>query len=1458
VSPQTVNSFFSDNMTDKDPSAIPELTMSNYPAWSRKINGYFRRHLLYNLVHEKDPRPVDDTDAQTTWDDKMMKAAGIIEQTLDDTNATHCEGLFGDAVSMWRKLEQVHNAKTPGTRFTSMNTLFNIKKDENEELESLITRTKAAMQRVKNLRPAGSAPTVTVTSATGATTGVVYTLETFDSELIVMTLLRALPESYNHLVSSLYIQSDLDLEMVERAFRAEDNHRKQATSEPASAHRAFVPHHQRTPSAPNQNQPNRWCNHCQRGGHTDATCWIQHPSLRPPRRHQHHHSQPNANAAEAPAQANATTTPNASTSPPPEAHSNLNCDTGATCSMMGDEQSFNTLNPWVREIRLANGRSIYSKGEGDVIFQPWVNGKFSTNPIIFPNVLFAPDLKSNLFSVLSMARKDGYEIRINSKQMEFYREDELKMTARINDNCVAYLNGRVLTSETALASSTLPLNRELWHRRLGHFHHAGIEKIVRDKTVDDLELDSNQPPDPICHPCLAGKQTRAVHTKPMARADEILDRVFMDLHGPIPVESMPDRAKYWFPMVDDMSGYTVIALLRTKDQALQAFRQYKAMVETHTNKKIKSLRDDKGGEFISNEFKQLCAEAGIKREHTNRATPEQNGVVERVNRRISEGATALLNEANLPPSFWGLAVQAYVHVMNRVPSRSRGDKTPYELFWKKKPSVKRLRVFGCAAYVHVQKEQRRALESHTRKCILVGYPIDRPGWTFWDPKTRKIFHSDSATFDEREFPGTSRPKEPQVVLLPNEDESEPAPVPEPINNVPEEDPGPEEPHNEEPEEPAVIVAGRPLMHPNPPANPEVEPEADSEGEQEIGPQLAPNPRLPRLPREVAQLRSHFSNPPSNLPSRRTTRGRQQGAMTEPDTDEDEEEEVELAEALMSDVLEEKEIRQRSPAPTEYVYIPLVDAVEYALSTDITIEPRTLAEALTRPDADKYVESAIEEVKAHLDNGTWTVVRLPKGKRAIGSRWVFKIKRNADGSVDRYKGRIVAKGYSQREGVDYTETFAPTARFGALRAVIALAALEDMELESIDIATAFLNGVIDAEVYMQKPEGVEIPGHEGPEWVLKLLKALYGIKQGPRCWSKRLHTVMTDIGFRRLECDHSVFVYERDGVKVIVPVHVDDLVLASKSKEGIAKVKSELMERFKLRDQGPTSFILGVRLERDREQRTIALSQPAYIDSILRAYGMQDCNPANVPMDPKMRLSSKMSPTTEAEKAKMKTVPYREAVGKLLYLSIATRPDIAYAVSVLCRFTDNPGREHWGAVKRILRYLKKTRNYKLIYAPNTSNELFTTHSDADLGGNPDNSRSTAGFVISIGGGAVLWSSRLQRQVAMSSTEAEYTTAAATGTEIIWMREFFEEIGYDISTPSTLFIDNASAIQVAKNPEHQSTMKHVHRSYHWLRERVNEGDIRVRHVPGSENVADIFTKPLGPTKFKQCCTLLGLRE
>ena len=207
--------------------------------------------------------------------------------------------------------------------------------------------------------------------------------------------------------------------------------------------------------------------------------------------------------------------------------------------------------------------------------------------------------------------------------------------------------------------------------------------------------------------------------------------------------------------------------------------------------------------------------------------------------------------------------------------------------------------------------------------------------------------------------------------------------------------------------------------------------------------------------------------------------------------------------------------------------------------------------------------------------------------------------------------------------------------------------------------------------------------------------------------------------------------------------------------------------------------------------------------------------------------------------------------------IATRPDIAYTVGVLCRFVENPGPDHWYAAKRVLRYLKGTVHTTLYYSHTPTPDLFTTYSDADLSGNPDNSRSTGGFAVCIGGGAVQWGSRLQPHVSLSSTESEYTTASKVGCEIMWMRYLFQELGYDTSRPSPLLVDNKSAIQVAKHPEHQSTMKHVHRAYHWIRDHVERGEIAVSHVPGDDNMADIFTKPLGRVKFSKFRAMLGLR-
>jgi transposase InsO family protein len=1485
-------------MSSKDYANIPILAKDNYLSWKRLITGYFLTINAAEIVQGTETRPGPGSSleaAREDWDKRNRQAAGAIQLTIDDTNAIHTTGLETDAAGQWKKLEEIHNTKTAGTRFNAMDALFSIRMEPGEDLRSLITRVTAAMQRVKSLRPGTTAPTGhTLSGGTPST----YTIETLDNELVIMTLLRALPQDYQHVRSALLIQPSLTLDTVRDAFIAEDNQRQRGAQEAIPALKAFTyqPKYHASAHSPNTSAPKSdtkppttpgaTCTYCFRTGHTEEQCFKKQKEIR---RNAARHSKSNiavtmSDSTATVSTANTATSPeifagNASTIPlPPNAHSDLNADTGASRIMMGDKTYFSSMRPYVHTIKLANGAYIHSKGEGEVIFQPWINGKFSANQVIFPNVLFAPDLQSNLISVLSLVRKEGYEVRIHEQQMEFYQDGKLRMTARIDENCVAYLDGRVVPREQANAASTCTFDRELWHRRLAHFHFEGLETLIREGLVEDLRIDNNSKPDPICVPCLSGKQHRAVHTTPTTRSDTLLHRISADLHGPIHTEALPYRALYWMPMVDEASGYVHVALLRKKSEALDAFQRFKAMAETQTGKRIKHLRDDKGGEFMSTAFEKLCETEGIIREHTIRSTPEQNGIVERVNRRISEGATALLTEARLPPSFWGFAVLAYVHVLNRCGSRAHRGATPYERWHGKKPSVKRLRVFGCAAYVHVQKDQRQALESHTHKCVFVGYPSDRAGWMFWDSSAKKIIYSDSAMFDEREFPGASiQPMTASIPvnLLPDwneqDDNTEKAddipPLPDVHTNVV----GPQNPLL-----PPVLVAGHPVL----PAPPAAAPQ---------NPVLEPAPAPQRISREVRALLdpTHFNRRPTNVPPKRNSKARNAGVLAEPPTDDEEEEEehAHLAETLPDPIthpfvpfranvavvhrradtrpasiprVDWKMPKHKRPAPLvkpDFICIPVVDAIEFALNA--SAEPTTLSEALQRPDGDKYLESAIEEVRAHLENGTWKVVRLPKGKRAIGSRWVFKIKRTVDGSIERYKGRIVAKGYAQREGVDYTETFAPTARFGALRTVIALAAIEDMELESVDISTAFLNGEIDAEVFMTKPEGVEIPGFEGPEWVLQLLKGLYGIKQGPRLWSQKLHTALSEIGFQRLECDHSVFVYERDGVKIVVPVHVDDLVFASKSKDAIERVKNELRARFKIRDQGQTSLILGVQLERDRKSRTISLSQPAYIQSILETFRMQDCNGTKTPMDEKLRLSNKMSPTSAAEKAEMKNIPYREAVGKLLYLSIATRPDISYAVGVLCRFNENPGKEHWSAVKRVLRYLKATKDYKLSYSPSTtSDEIFVTHSDADLGGNVDNARSTAGFVMTVGGGAVLWGSRLQRHVSLSSTESEYTTAAATGCEIMWMRDFLDEIGYDTSGPSTLYLDSNSALQVAKNPEHQSTMKHVNRNYHWIRERVADGDIRLIHVAGTENVADIFTKPLGFIKFDKFRALLGL--
>ncbi|CAG7852791.1 SubName: Full=Uncharacterized protein {ECO:0000313/EMBL:CCA76880.1}; Flags: Fragment [Serendipita indica DSM 11827] len=535
-------------MSTKGFSAIPVLTTGNYLAWSQKIDRYFTLNNLDDLVYglelspdsaPKDPSPGTEgegsesstsskqyvADNANEWKRRAKQASAAITLTVDETNMSQIRKLKGDPVAMWNKLEYIHNAKTSATHFNALEAFFAKTKAEGEPLASITAATNALEEQFRSLWTTN------------------YDADTLLNDLAMMSSLRMIPPESIHVRTSLLCQPNLTRDVIDAALVNEDNQQRR-NSQPAIALRAAT------------SQPTAYrsaiCDHCGKRNHTAAQYWSKAEATR--RKQEAARvaittdgstTVPNAHAAHA-------STP----SLPSTARSDLNADTGATRTMMSDESYFTMLRPLVRSIKLAN------------------DGYFSSELVTFPNVLFAPDLQSNLVSVLSMARKEGYDIRINSKQMEFYLDGKLRMTARIDDNCVAYLNGRVLTSEQAHIASILCWTMSR-HRRLGHYHHDGVDTLIRHNLVNGLKLDSNAKPDPIC-PVYCGQANSSTPYNASNSRHHSIRRVFIDLKGPVNVESMPHRAKYWMAMVDDASNFVTLSLLHSKDGAFRAFQEFQA------------------------------------------------------------------------------------------------------------------------------------------------------------------------------------------------------------------------------------------------------------------------------------------------------------------------------------------------------------------------------------------------------------------------------------------------------------------------------------------------------------------------------------------------------------------------------------------------------------------------------------------------------------------------------------------------------------------------------------------------------------------------------------------------------------------------------------------------------------------------------------------------------------------
>ena len=551
-----------------------------------------------------------------------------------------------------------------------------------------------------------------------------------------------------------------------------------------------------------------------------------------------------------------------------------------------------------------------------------------------------------------------------------------------------------------------------------------------------------------------------------------------------------------------------------------------------------------------------------------------------------------------------------------------------------------------------------------------------------------------------------------------------------------------------------------------------------------------------------------------------------------------------------------DFEQQSSEDDEIDNLTTYDSYDVIASAiqDTQGDPKTLFEAKSREDWPKWKVAMDREIATLERAGTWTTVPRPSGKNIVGSKWVFRIKRNADGSVEKYKARLVARGFTQVFGEDYYDTFSPVAKLSSFRAILALAARHDWEIESFDFNGAYLNGELgeDEEIYMQPPPGYE---GQGEDTVKRLRKSLYGLKQAGQKWYDALSRALADLGFRVTHADLGVFHKQVDGHTLILVVHVDDCIFTGSSPQLIAEYKQKFHARYALTDLGPVSWLLGIKITRNREEHTISLSQTAYIEQIVERFGLSDAKAYATPMVPGVVYSRGESPSAPIEADRMRRVPYREAIGSLMYASVATRPDITFAVSTLSQFLDNPGDAHWEAVKRIFRYLSGTKGLELTYGGDRHD--LVSYTDAD-GATQDHRRAISGHVFLIDGGAVSWSSRKQELVTLSTAEAEYVAATHAAKEALWLRRLIHELFPSLARPTTLYCDNQAALKLVEDDNYRARTKHIDIRYHFVREVAKNGALILIYCPTAEMVADILTKALPKWKASFHNSTLGLRR
>jgi hypothetical protein len=1022
----------------------------------------------------------------------------------------------------------------------------------------------------------------------------------------------------------------------------------------------------------------------------------------------------------------------------------------------------------------------------------------------------------------------------------------------------------------------------LFHRR---FAHLGPDKLRNLHKVTTLKEKIKIPQDRgICDVCSLAK----LHNKiPKTLRDwntELLGRVQFDIAGPFPRSIRKNR---WFLLIKEISTrHDWVIPLKRKRNAIQALNTWKVEVELITGKQVKSVGCDNAPELLKT-VQEWAEKHGVQLQSTTIASSHQNGPAERTIQTVEHDMRALLEDSGLPIELWDEAAEAECYIRNRTESLKKGV-SPSEAFTGTKPSIDHIRIWGSKCYYYVDRksipanERKDKLVNTGRVGVLVGYsPTTTSHFKVYSPERGRTIIASVVKIDEAVKGGTVelriRTPEGETQGTKNTTlDRKPRGRPKGTTKN-------KTPLQEAPLRKSTVQVVIPLMADKDritsPAEKLIAKTKSRKRQRSLLPPVSPipsnstpsarqppSPTVEDTPEEENQPTASTSTDPTATytpddsastptaepqaqpdPPRYFTRGstrKRAGTIVE-------EPDPKRARALIAQLLD-----QEGDVDLDELKAGLGESFETAFPAEVIAGvhiPRTYKEAVTDSKYGKKWRAAMAEEMLTLHaNQTFKEVVTPDRANIVSCKWVYTIKTDNDNNIERFKARLVARGFSQVYGEDYNQTFAPTVRMDTLRIFLATVAAEDLQCSQFDIKNAFTESHLKETIYLQPPLGLDVK--KGYVW--QALRSLYGLKQAARDWNRLFKKELLGWGFVQSLADPCLFTHPDKSTKLLV--YVDDIVASAKKQGEIDEFYKTLRARFNAKDLGEIKKILGARVTQDRKNRTLYLDQEQYLNSVLEKFGITK-ETAKTKRIPAADYES-LRPANGTDK-RINVTEYQQAIGSLMYAMIFTRPDIAFVLGKLSQFMSDPAEHHGYALKFLFRYLKSTVKQRIRYGPGGDHEYFVLYSDADWATDKVDRKSVSGSIAMFFGGPTSWSSKKQRSVATSSCESEYMALASCVKQGQWIAQILRDLGYAkyIGKNSNLvqmFGDNQGAIALTENAHLNDRSKHVDICYHYIRDLVENGRCRVDYIPTNDMVADGMTKPLQRVKFERFKEQMGL--